>query len=77
MTQKIQFAIKNMKNRIECEQKNIDNCIASIREHVVNTTEYDIITFLPTKIDNLKESMECRKILEEQLNILKFIQEEN
>lgn len=77
MTQKIQFAIDNTKNRIEWEQKTIDKCITSIRERVASATEYDIITFLPGKIDDLKEAMERRKALEEQLHILKFIQKEN
>lgn len=76
MNKKIELIIKNTEDRIKWEQENIDRYLSEIREQVTSSEAYSIVTFLPGKIEQMKESLEHQKAYKEQLQILKFIQSE-
>ena len=77
MTEKIKLATENIKNRIQWEQEDIDSYIKELRERAASATESDIITFFPSKINQIKEAIERKKSLMEQLQMLNFIQKED
>ncbi len=77
MTEKIKLATENIQNRIQWEQEDIDSYIKELRERAASATESDIITFFPGKINQIKEAIERKKSLMEQLQMLNFIQKED
>ncbi|MCI8284258.1 MAG: hypothetical protein HFE90_03180 [Firmicutes bacterium] len=77
MLNKMNEAVNTTINQISWEENNIQEFSTKIRESVEKYNDYEMIEFIPNMLETLKKAIERKRSLEEQLQILKYIQREN
>lgn len=77
MLNKMNEVINNTINKITWEEESIKKYSNNIKQSIESYNEYEMIEFIPSMLNTLKESMERKKALQEQLKMLKYIQIEN
>lgn len=74
MEEKIMLAVQDMENRIKWEKEDVAKYEREVREAAASYGTRDLVTFLPAKLAQLKESMDRLASYEEQKRMLEFIQ---
>lgn len=77
MLNKMNEAVNTTINQIGWEENNIQEYSTKIRESVEKYNDYEMIEFIPNMLETLKKAIERKRSLEEQLQVLKYIQREN
>ena len=77
MLEKINSIITSTTNKISWEDENIKKYSNQIRESIESYNEYEMIEFIPSMLETLKNSINRKKSLQEQLKMLKYIETES
>lgn len=73
---KLKKALENINYRIESYDKRIQSAEEDIRESVVRFNQYELVEFLPRKIEVLAKARAEKENLSEQLRLLMSLDNE-